>query len=545
MHIRINIYLKNINYSSYTIGGDMMSQIDVIKESIQNEQLLRESSTNNVLKGEYLIKDSHPDVYQILGVEAKATITNKETLADKIMIEGQINYSVMYLSEDESKVTSINSVYLSEKFADYLDLNNEEHKVICEVECVIEHIQASIMNERKIAIDGIRSTKWQLYKVEEFEFVKEIEGRDDIQVKTKSEEMNQIKCEKDIELMGKSMIKVTMDKPEIDEVLKCSMNLHKKEVKLGDGKIYFGCYCKIEVLCKGKDENDIFLLQDDIYLSKEEEAIGVNSEMMTSHQIDIVNFDSIINADDLGESRVVNVEFMIKGTIKVISKEIVDVIKDAYSPTKSIELTKKKYEIGLVHGIITSELIIKDNLYPKDENDKIGCVISATGCPVITDKVVEEDKIKIEGIIKVLVLYKTTDDDCKIDMCNGEIPFTSVIDLKGTKPDMVALCKVHLENLDATVEANTIGVRATLSVLVKACYKVNKEWIVDIIEGEEEKECKKASVTIYVVNIGDTLWDLAKKYNTTMDSLIEINELEGPESLTEGKKIIIPGKCKF
>ena len=545
MHNRINIYLKNINYSSYTIGGDMKSQIDVIKESIQNEQLLRESSTNNVLKGEYLIKDSHPDVYQILGVEAKATITNKETLADKIMIEGQINYSVMYLSEDESKVTSINSVYLSEKFADYLDLNNEEHKVICEVECVIEHIQASIMNERKIAIDGIRSTKWQLYKVEEFEFVKEIEGRDDIQVKTKSEEMNQIKCEKDIELMGKSMIKVTMDKPEIDEVLKCSMNLHKKEVKLGDGKIYFGCYCKIEVLCKGKDENDIFLLQDDIYLSKEEEAIGVNSEMMTSHQIDIVNFDSIINADDLGESRVVNVEFMIKGTIKVISKEIVDVIKDAYSPTKSIELTKKNYEIGLVHGIITSELIIKDNLYPKDENDKIGCVISATGCPVITDKVVEEDKIKIEGIIKVLVLYKTTDDDCKIDMCNGEIPFTSVIDLKGTKPDMVALCKVHLENLDATVEANTIGVRATLSVLVKACYKVNKEWIVDIIEGEEEKECKKASVTIYVVNIGDTLWDLAKKYNTTMDSLIEINELEGPESLTEGKKLIIPGKCKF
>ena len=77
---------------------------------------------------------------------------------------------------------------------------------------------------------------------------------------------------------------------------------------------------------------------------------------------------------------------MIKGTIKVISKDIIDVIKDAYSPTKSIELTKKNYEIGLVHGIITSELIIKDNLYPKDENDKIGCIISATGFPVITVK---------------------------------------------------------------------------------------------------------------------------------------------------------------
>ena len=38
-----------------------------------------------------------------------------------------------------------------------------------------------------------------------------------------------------------------MDKPEIEEILKCSLNLHKKEIKIGEDKIYFGCYCKIEV----------------------------------------------------------------------------------------------------------------------------------------------------------------------------------------------------------------------------------------------------------------------------------------------------------
>ena len=523
-----------------------MSQIDVIKESIQNEQLIRESSTDNVLKGEYLIKDSHPDVYQILGIEANSTITNKEILADKIMIEGQINYSVMYLSEDESKETSINSVYLSEKFADYIDINSEEHKVICEVDCAIEHIQASIMNERKIAIDGIRTINWKIYKVCEFEFVKEIEGKDDIQIKKKSEEINQIKCETTIEIMGKSMIKATMDKPEIDEILACSINLHKKEVKLGDGKIYFGCYCKIEVLCKGKDENSIFLLQDDVYLSKEEEAIGVNSDMLASNQTEIVSYDYIVIADDLGESRAVNIEFLVKGSVRVVSKEVIDVIKDAYSPTKSVLLTKKKYNIGLIQGIVPSELIIKDNLYPKNEDEKISSVVFTSGYPLITDTTMEDDIIKIEGIVKIQVFYKTSEEEnFRFDMCTGEIPFTSVVDLKGTKPDMNAICNVHLENIDGTVEANTIGIRATLSIATKVCYKVEKEWIVDIEEKEEEKQCKKSSVTIYVVNVGDTLWELAKKYNTTMDSLIKINELEGSESLTVGKKIIIPGKCKF
>ena len=402
------------------------------------------------------------------------------------------------------------------------------------------------MNERKIAIDGIRTINWKIYKVCEFEFVKEIEGKDDIQIKKKSEEINQIKCETTIEIMGKSMIKATMDKPEIDEILACSINLHKKEVKLGDGKIYFGCYCKIEVLCKGKDENSIFLLQDDVYLSKEEEAIGVNSDMLASNQIEIVSYDYIVIADDLGESRAVNIEFLVKGSVRVVSKEVIDVIKDAYSPTKSVLLTKKKYNIGLIQGIVPSELIIKDNLYPKNEDEKISSVVFTSGYPLITDTTVEDDIIKIEGIVKVQVFYKTSEEEnCRFDMCTGEIPFTSVVDLKGTKPDMNAICNVHLENIDGTVEANTIGIRATLSIATKVCYKVEKEWIVDIEESEEEKQCKKSSVTIYVVNVGDTLWELAKKYNTTMDSLIKINELEGSESLTVGKKIIIPGKCKF
>ena len=182
------------------------------------------------------------------------------------------------------------------------------------------------MNERKIAIDGIRETKWQLYKVGEFEFVKDIEGKEDIQIKKKNEEINQCKGEKNVELMGKSMIKVTMDKPEIEEILKCSLNLHKKEVKLGEGKIYFGCYCKVEVLYKGKDCDDILVLQDDVYLSKEEELVGVNSDMMTTNDVDIVNYDSIVTPDDLGENRIVNIEFVVKGNIRVLSKEIVEFI---------------------------------------------------------------------------------------------------------------------------------------------------------------------------------------------------------------------------
>ncbi|MGV2643555.1 DUF3794 domain-containing protein, partial [Clostridium perfringens] len=184
-----------------------MSQIDVIKEVVHYEQLLRENLTNHVLKGEYLIRDSqYPDMKQVLGVDAKATITNKETLGDKVMVEGQLNYLVFYLPKDEaiseSPSNKIHSVIFTDKFANYLDLNNDEHNILCDVECEIEHIEANWMNERKVGLDGIMTLRWEVYKDGEFEYVKDIEGKGDIQTQKKEEMLNGVKGEKEVDLMG-------------------------------------------------------------------------------------------------------------------------------------------------------------------------------------------------------------------------------------------------------------------------------------------------------------------------------------------------------
>lgn len=46
--------------------------------------------------------------------------------------------------------------------------------------------------------------------------------------------------------------------------------------------------------------------------------------------------------------------------------------------------------------------------------------------------------------------------------------------------------------------------------------------------------------TEYVVKDGDTLWDIACDYNTTVDSLLALNNLKG-ESLSIGEKLIVNG----
>ena len=527
-----------------------MSQIDVIKDVVRYEQLLRESSTNHILKGEFLIRNSQdPDMKQVLGVNPKATITNKEILGDKVMIEGEVVYVVFYLPKDENleemPSNKIHSVTFTDKFANYLDLDNDEHNIVCNVECDIEHIQADWMNERKVGINGVLDLKWEVYKSGEFEYVKDIEGKEDVQIKKKNEKINELKGQKEIDLLGKSMLKVSMEKSEIDEILNCSMNIHKREIKLAEDKIYIGCYCKIEVVYKGKDSKELITLQDDVYLSKEEEMPGISSEMVNSLVLDVKNPQYAVNLDDLGESRIVNLEFSVRGRVKVYSKNQIEMLEDAYSPSTNIEVQKDNTEYGAIHSITNIETVAKDNMELNSKEDRIEQIVSIIARPLLTDKIIEDDKVKVEGVVKVFTVYRLVDEDLNHGISIGEVPFIAAADIKGIKKNMNAITKVTLEGVEGSVEGNSISIRANLGINIKVCYKLSKEYVTDIIEGPVENKEKKASITIYVVSQGDTLWNLAKKYNTTICELDKINELEGNENIRPGRKLIIPGRAIF
>lgn len=527
-----------------------MSQIDVIRESVRYEQLLREGLSNQTLKGEHLLRDSqYPDMKDVLGIDAKATITNKELVGDKVMVEGDLNYIVFYISKEEAitdvPTNKIHAVVFNDKFSNYIDLNDDEHNIACNVECDVEHIEADWMNERKVGINGILTLRWEIYKNGEFEYVKDIEGKEDIQTQKENQILNSVRGEKDIDLMGKSMLKVTMDKPEIDEVLKCDMNLHKKEIKVVEGKVYIGCYCNVAILYRGRDNKELDILEDDVYLSKEEEVPGITGDMLSSLDLMVADNQYAVNLDDVGENRVVNIEFLVRGNVKVYSNEKVEILKDAYSPTMNIELESGDKEFTLIHNISNPEITAKEVLDLPNKEERVEEVVSVTGCPIIKDKIVEDERLKIEGVIKTYIIYKLSGEEVNYGILTGDVPFYSVVDIKGLKKDMNVVVKPYIENIDTNVEGNAISVRATIGLNIKSYYKVNKNYVKDVVEGPEEVKEKKASVTIYVVGDGETLWNLAKKYNTTIAELERLNDLDEDNKIKPGDKLIIPGRAIF
>lgn len=519
-----------------------MAAMELIKENIEYEQLLGENSADTVVKGEYLIPDTHPDVAEVLMVDVKPTIVNKEVMQDKVYLEGQLEYNVLYLAKEEEKM-GIHNVSYTDKFSNYVDIKGAEHKMSCEAEYFIEHMDCTVVNERKIALGGIIKLKAAVYKDYSFEIVKDLADNKSVQMLKSPTTVDKIVGTASGDLIAKSHMQVSMDKPQIGNILKCDVNVHKKEVKLLEDKVQVTAFAQVELLYRGKDTRDLVYMKDDVYMTKEMELQGVqpSMEVFSDFKVDAMEYN--VKEDDLGERRMVDVEALINSTVKVMYKDEIDMIEDAYSPQMVMELSKMDYALNVMHGQNSLETIVKENLELDEHMPKPVAVVMATGKVAIVDKKLVENKVVVEGILNVDIVYRSSDEDKYVSKVSDQLPFSCSVDVPGSKIDMQCVAKAALESIEANVEANTIAIKAVVSVQTRVNYVTHKDFLVEIIPAEEEVPKKKASITIYVAQPGDNLWKIAKKYLTTIEQIIKINSLDNTENVKPGQKFIIPGRA--
>lgn len=510
--------------------------LELVKENIDCEQIVTESSTDTMIKGEYLVPDTHPDVMKILMFESKPRITTKEVMQDKIMVDGIIDINVIYVSKDE-KGEICNLLYTA-KFSDYIDVKGADHSMACDADCIIEHMECNIVNDRKIAVNGVVTIKASVNKVNSVSIVKDVTGVPNVQYLRNPSTIDRIKTGIIVDMVAKSSIKVPQDKPPIGKVLRCDVNVHKKDVKVLDGKINYSACAKIDILYLGPDSGEMSSISDDVLFNKEIDVPEASEAMdsISDFVIDAQEYD--IKEDDLGENRIVDTEVLVKGTTKLMYKENVELIDDVYSPGLMMDTKKNKFDLNVLQGHVNTETLVRCNM--ETDNVKAKDVLCCSTNVILTDKKVMEDKVLIEGILNVRSLY-TTDDGVKI--AEDEVPFNSSVDVKGCNIDMKCNAVASIDSAEACVESNTIGVKAMINLSVMVNYATSREFLVDVIPKENEVPKKNASVTIYVVQNGDSLWKIAKRYSTTVDNLLGVNEIEDQNVISPGQKIIIPGRA--
>ncbi|NLK37890.1 MAG: LysM peptidoglycan-binding domain-containing protein, partial [Epulopiscium sp.] len=160
----------------------------------------------------------------------------------------------------------------------------------------------------------------------------------------------------------------------------------------------------------------------------------------------------------------------------------------------------------------------------------------------IDDVIVKEDAVEVQGVVTLQILYIAEDDNRPVNVIEYNIPFTQDIEVKGAMPGNIAYVDGSVQDAAFNMLSSREGeARITMDFDTTVVEPRMGEIIVGLDFDEEGNLVQRtvSSAAIYVVQEGDSLWSIAKKYNTTVDEILAVNDIENPELIYPGQKLLI------
>ena len=173
--------------------------------------------------------------------------------------------------------------------------------------------------------------------------------------------------------------------------------------------------------------------------------------------------------------------------------------------------------------------------------DNILQICHVDGVLRVDDKKPVEGGLMLEGALCLKVLYMTDSDSHPLQSMKGVVPFQYKAEARGMDETCAYQLDTGLEQLSATMlGGGEIEVKASVIFDLLVRKQLEEQIITGITEAPLDLEWiqKLPGIVVYVVQPGDTLWKIAKKFHASVDSLRQCNEL-GDDNLMPGKRLLV------
>jgi hypothetical protein len=343
----------------------------------------------------------------------------------------------------------------------------------------------------------------------------------------------------------KDEILLPANKGNISNILFQDIGLSNVEVRLLDDRFTIKGELPVFILYTSEDEeNPIEYYETDLPFSGTVDCNGCNEDMIEDISFAVVSKSLEVKPDVDGEERTLDLEAILELGIKVYEVEEPEILCDVYCPSKEVTpvMRNASYENLVIKN--NSKYRIADRIMVPDNQPKILQICHASGVIRIDDITIEGSELLVEGVIEVNILYISEDDRRPMNSLKGAIPFSQVIELKGMKPGSNYEIKPSIDQLSVMMlDSEEIEVKATINLNTIVFDLINEPIITDIQVAELDMDKVQAMPGIigYVVKKDDSLWNIAKKYYTTMNNIMAINNL-GDDKIKEGDKLVIMKK---
>lgn len=358
--------------------------------------------------------------------------------------------------------------------------------------------------------------------------------------------------------------------PPAEEVISCSVTVIPDECKRDGDSIIFRGTAAVSCLCRCEG-GGIMPLQKKFPISETFDApaeISDTDECFCRAHITVSDITAEIAQDNFGENRVIELDFNFSAEVFCTCNRKTSLTRDIYSTDYKSDATYRTVELCRPCRMITSNFSVNagekfefsaDSSPRADSGDENGdsvasqmpspalhapsvifCDASVTSLSSELDT--QRGRVVITGTASV---YMIVSDGNSFQGITFSVPLKSETDGYGLTDG----CITSAEAVCGPVRgrADTSSVYADFEVMLNICVTpVCGETVIERLSIDKNSPFDAMSrppILIYYPHKGEELWDIAKKYSTTVAALKEANRIQS-DVTADDSVIIIPRRRK-
>lgn len=504
--------------------------IETLKENLCVNQIIGKVKENIIAEGDVIIPDIKPDILSAINTSGTICIYKKEVLDGKIRIDGGVQVYIMYLADDEnSNVRGINTVI---DFTKVIEMEKVNPNMSMESNISLNTIECKILNGRKVNIKVGIDIEANIYSNENIDFIRDIENRDDIQVLNTPVSMNSLLGSGTTKAYAKDTI--TIDNSDnLAEIMKVNLKVKNKETKTSYNK----------VLAKSDMHINIVYLTEDNRINEVNWQIPVmgfiDMQNVSDDNLCDINYEikNVLLKPNSTEEHSLYIEIELEISCNVFDKKELNIIQDLYSPAESLNINQKNITVMQNKQNIANQCSVKEKMnLPELQNAQI---CNTEVIPRIVKQNIYNDKIMYDGELQIKFIFISNTTN-RADVKTQTIPFNTSIDCPGISSNSTLNTEIEVMSHEFSVMPDgTIEANIELSINANAS-KMMEVKVIDNIELDENQNENIYSIVVYFVKPGDTLWNIAKKFRSTITAIASVNGIEDENKINIGQQLFIP-----
>ena len=479
---------------------------------------------------EISLADHLPDMEKIIQVDGVAFLRSKESDQGKVTLTGQAEVNVLYLPEGSNLVTTMEAAV---PFG--LSITNSafdpETMVISQMNIV--KAGAKLIGSRKLILKVEVCVETACYNKRNMELCVDLEEKETsgALILKESKEVSVISGVTEKVFVVNDEYAMTSGKPAIDEILQRSLSLHAGDCKCVGSKLIFKGTAKTTVLYRNRTDGSIGNTEFQSVFSQVIEL--ENTLENAEYTVKLIPNGLYLSCDE--ESGNISAEIHIVAQCLSIQTEEIHFIADIYSPKYEMEASWRELPACQTDDPLTLTDVFREQLrtsYP------IRSILTACVRTGRTETQEGENTFEVKVNLELSVTYFDENNILRYDCGKGEISF---------RTDAAAACdyrisSIQIEDIYPAILGEGVEIRfQAVLVLFKSkailCRPLGEA-------AYDENKCRDLSdvpsIMLYRYHSGDTLWELAKRFSSSDDLILQANPMAEGEAYRDGELLIIP-----